>query len=238
MNFQAWTAALSIAIAAAAFTCSMWAKYSDQRQASLRDWQRVVIYSILEEGQSSSFDALQSRYLQKAQQLLSQRIPRKEIQEAALSRILLDLQRDGVVIRMENAEYQVQKKAPIEAWSVELLNEMANERRLKPIILSIIEKENGVYTPDSLVRKLHAEGFDISFEDLDALLYQLRGYTSLKLNREGRLESVLPFDERQSLEERQKLDIPATEPSQKTLTPSLRAEPSPSRRLPRDESSV
>jgi hypothetical protein len=154
------------------------------------------LLSLIEDGSSISFAALKSTYLQKAQQLLSLRIPKDEIQDDALRRILLDLQKDGVVIRLKDLTYQVQFKVPLEAWAMEEMKQALPQRTLKPKILAIIERESGVHTPEGLVRRLHEQGAEVTFEEVDELLYELRGFSGLKLGPAGKLEFVPPYTEK------------------------------------------
>jgi hypothetical protein len=102
MEAQAWIGAASAVIAASAFVFSVLTRRKADGEAELRNWQRVVIYSLIEQASPILFDDLKSRYLQKAQQMLFHRVPKKEIQDASLRRILLDLQKDGVIIRKDD----------------------------------------------------------------------------------------------------------------------------------------
>jgi hypothetical protein len=195
MGLQLWISAVSVIVAASAFVFSIWTKRKADRDVELRNWQRVVIYSLIEETASISFEDLKSKYLQRAQQLLSHKVPKKEIQDDALRRILLDLQKDGVVIRLEDLNYKVQVKVPMEAWALEELKRQQIQRKLKPRVLTIVERESGVHTPETLVRRLHELGVNVSFEDLDDLLFELRGYPTVKKEPDGKLEFVPPYGE-------------------------------------------
>jgi hypothetical protein len=158
----------------------------------------VVIYSLIEQASPLSFDDLKSRYLQRAQQLLSDPIPKKEIQDDSLRRILLDLQKDGLILRRDDLRYQVQLKIPMEASAFEELERMRRERTLKPKLLALIERESGVLTAETLVRRLHDQNITMSFEEVDDLLYELRGGASVKKGTDGKLEFVPPYNERPS----------------------------------------
>src|SRR5262245_28782777 len=170
MNAQAWIAAISAFIAASAFVFSVLTRRKTERDAELRNWQRVVIYSLIEQASPLSFDDLKSRYLQRAQQLLSDPIPKKEIQDDALRRILLDLQKDGLILRKDDLRYQVQLKIPVEASALEELQRMRREKTLKAKLLALIERDSGVYTAETLVRRLHEQEITMSFEEVDGLL--------------------------------------------------------------------
>jgi hypothetical protein len=118
VDTQAWVA-LSAVVAALSFVYSIWIRRKTDRQAELLNWQRVVIYSLIEEAEPISFDDLKSRYLRKAKELLSHKVPAKVIQDDSLKRILLDLQKDGVVMRRTDLSYQIQVKLPMDASTVE-----------------------------------------------------------------------------------------------------------------------
>jgi hypothetical protein len=147
MGVQVWTAVASAVVAVFTFIFSVRMRYRAERESTLRDWQRVVIYSLIEESVALSFDDLKSRYLQKAGQLLTHNVPKKDIQDDALKRILLDLQKDNLVIRHQDRTYQIQYKVAIEAWAMATMRRIEKQQdsdeRLKPKILSIVETASG-----------------------------------------------------------------------------------------------
>jgi hypothetical protein len=117
---EAWVA-LSAVVAALSFVYSVVTRRKVERDTELRNWQRVVIYTLIEEGEPIAFDELKSTYLKRAQELLSHNVPRRVIQDDSLKRILLDLQKDGVVMRRTDLRYQIQVKFPMEPSTVEEL---------------------------------------------------------------------------------------------------------------------
>src|ERR1700742_3891450 len=157
MSIATWIPAISAASAASAFVYSVWVRLKTERDARLRDWQRVVIYTLIQDMSVTSFDDLKVKYLQRAQQLLTVSVPKKEIQDDALRRILLDLQRDNLIYRGDSSTYQIQYKFPVEAWAFDLLKRSEKVRHLKPKVLAIVEQNNGIYTSDALARKLQQE---------------------------------------------------------------------------------
>ena len=99
MTVQASIAAASAVIAATAFVFSLWVRWKGERDAELRNWQRVVIYFLIEESKAArkraSFEDLKSEYL-RSTAVAAMKLPRKEIQDDAFGgRVLLDLQRMG-----------------------------------------------------------------------------------------------------------------------------------------------
>ena len=142
METQDWVA-LSAIVAAASFVFAVLTRRKAERDAELRGWQRVVIYSLLEEQAPLLFEELREKYLKRARELLSRNAPKKVIQDDSLKRVLLDLQKDGVIVRTQNLSYQVQVKLPVDAWALEEFKRMQRARLLKPKLRSMIEGRDG-----------------------------------------------------------------------------------------------
>ena len=104
--------ASSAVVAAASFVYSVVTRRRSERGTELRNWQRVVIYTLIEESSPITFEELKARYLTKAKAMLSRHVPNTVIKEDSLRRILLDLQADGLVIRTADLAYQLQTKLP------------------------------------------------------------------------------------------------------------------------------
>ncbi len=188
MELQAWIAAASLLIATSAFIFSALVRRNIDRNAELRSWQRVVVYSIIEEDGPISFKDIRSKYLQKAQQFLEKSISKIELHDDNLRRILLDIQSEEVIGKKEDGDYTLQYKPIVETWAREFLQDEMLKKKLKPQIIKIVEKEPGVHTVDTLARKLHELNLSVSFENLDIILEDLLPYRSLKKNEEGKFE--------------------------------------------------
>ena len=195
MNFSEWTTTISVLIAACAFILSLYIKYRDERDANIRDWQRVIVYSLVEDSDEVSFKDLKSKYLQRVQQLVFIKLPKDKIQDDALRRILMELQKDSLIVKNERANYQLQMKVPVETWVLEQVRKKYHQDVLKPRILTIIERQSGQYTVEALVRKLQEENLDVSFDEIDEVIFELRGPSNIKKNKEGMLEFVPPYTE-------------------------------------------
>ena len=154
MEMQDWVA-LSAIVAAASFVFAVLSRRKAERDAELRGWQRVVIYSLIEEAAPILFEDLKVRYLKRAQELLSRSAPKKVIQADSLKRVLLDLQKDGVIVRRENLSYQVQVKLPVEPWALEEFKRMQRARILKPKLLAMAEGRGAGPTSIWVRRKTH-----------------------------------------------------------------------------------
>ena len=154
MELQDWVA-LSAIVAAASFVFAVLSRRKAERDAELRGWQRVVIYSLIEEAAPILFEDLKVRYLKRAQELLSRSAPKKVIQDDSLKRVLLDLQKDGVIVRRENLSYQVQVKLPVEPWALEEFKRMQRASLLKPKLLAMAEGRGAGPTSIWVRRKTH-----------------------------------------------------------------------------------
>jgi DNA-binding HxlR family transcriptional regulator len=102
----------SAVVATTSFVYSVVTRRRVERATELRHWQRVVIYTLVEECSPVTFDELKARYLRRAKDMLSRRVPNKVIQDDSLKRILLDLQSEGLVVRRADLAYQLQVKLP------------------------------------------------------------------------------------------------------------------------------
>jgi hypothetical protein len=65
VNAPAWIAAASAAIAAAAFTFSIWNRTIERRATAVRDWQRVALYALIEDEGPVAMKDLKARYLER-----------------------------------------------------------------------------------------------------------------------------------------------------------------------------
>jgi hypothetical protein len=85
-------------------------------------------------------------------------------------------------------------KVPVEAWALEELKRWQLARTLKQKLLAIVERESGVHTSDTLVRRLQEQGINVSFSDVDEVTYEFRG-ASLQMGKNRKLEFVPPWRE-------------------------------------------
>jgi hypothetical protein len=152
-----------------------WAVYeTNKRDASQQteNWKRPVVFSIIREKRSASFQEIKSAYIQTATQ---RGLPREDIQDYELERILLSLQESDVIGRTSLGNY-----IPItvtEELSAGLIkSQQASEKYMaaRSRIISILESESGKYTLDSLRRKLQEEGLDVTFEIMNNLITDLK----------------------------------------------------------------
>jgi hypothetical protein len=76
-----------------------------------------------------------------------------------------------------------------------MLQHSEKVRHLKPKVLAIVEQNNGKYTIDALARKLQELQEKVTFDELDEVISELRGPSSIKRNMDGKLEYIAPFNE-------------------------------------------
>jgi hypothetical protein len=78
-------------------------------------------------------------------------------------------------------------KATIDAYSATELNAILKERRLRPRVLAIMERKAGEVTREGLVRDLCQAGLDVSFDDIDNLLFGLSRHPGITVGPDGSL---------------------------------------------------
>jgi hypothetical protein len=183
---------LTAVTAAAAFALSLRTRLSDRRQLRVRDWQRVVVYTIIEtmslQKRAPTLVEVQTQYLQKAQQLTQFKLRREQLQEGVLRYILMGLQHDGLIELGEGAKYRLSSKAALDAYTATQLAALLRERRLRPRVLEVIAAGRGSVTRDGLAKALrdHLDGC-ADYDELDNLVWELTGRPRVAIDSEGRL---------------------------------------------------
>lgn len=179
-------------VALTALAVSLRGRRGDQRTLQTRDWQRVVVYTIIEtmalNKQSPTLVEVQSHYLQRAQQLTAFKLPREELQEGVLRHILMGLQADGLVELGADTRYRLSSKAALDAFTATELSALLKERRLRPRVLDVIAAGRGTVTRDGLAKALkHDVDVCADFDDLDNIVWELAGRPRVLIDPEGRL---------------------------------------------------
>jgi hypothetical protein len=197
-SIEVWIAAIAATVATMAFLLSLWIRLTTERELQLRKWQRVVVYSIIQDLRRVSFEELKQRYLQSAQQFLTRSVPKAEIQDDALKLALLELQKENAIVRNSDLKYYLATKDELPADVMRSLTSFVEKDRMKMAITRLVEKDSGVYTPDSLTRRLTELGYDVSFSMVDDLVYEMRGLTSgsIKMGKDNKLMFIPPYEER------------------------------------------
>lgn len=152
----------SAIVALLTFLATQWDRFKNNRNEEVRKWQSVLVYSILDKYGELSFDEIKSYYLQSAQQSLSLNIPKKEIQDEALLRILIGLLENRIVFYTVNRTYDLDLARPdnreeMNKTMMELVTKKEELSTLVPEIYDSLEKSTTKFTSDSLYRHLTEE---------------------------------------------------------------------------------
>lgn len=188
-KFTRWTTAISITIAAFAISISLLEMWSKQRKNELSQWQRVVVYQIIEKEQGLKFDDIKSKYIVAAQQFESFDIPKKEIQDGALRSILMGLHKDDLVHIASDRRYRpvLAKWQPKEDIMWKMFEHEMKMKELYPKIrvevVELLNLECGKYNKDQLYRKISGK-YDIEFPIFFDMLNSMRGREVNKLSDE------------------------------------------------------
>jgi hypothetical protein len=180
----------TVLIAGVALLFSLYTTFGNQRIGRIRDWQRVAVHGAIEDligrGEGpASIDRIQAEYLRQAQQLSQWRLPRREIQTHQLKRILLDLQRDGVITRDKDQRYHLQVISALDAYTADSVMSLIRQRDLRLKILRLVDAQTGI-SRESLVRILQEAGYGASFDEIDTVLFELMN-VGVRLNERREL---------------------------------------------------
>ena len=165
------TTEISAAVAALTLLVGVykaWRRFDADR---LRDWQKVVVYNIIEKSfpQPVDFDQIRSRYLETVQAFGEFSIPRKNIRDSALVRVLLDLLESGVVARIGDGRYTIPVAGPS---NQELLDRMRRMNALADAVLTVLSSDSGRYNRDELRNRL-GQQFQFTIGEFEGLLAEM-----------------------------------------------------------------
>lgn len=205
-----WLTAISMLAAAAGLGLALYQHNQKELEKEVAQWQRVLIYKIVSEGNGVSFRDLKLRYVTEATQLQSFKLPAKEIQDDALRFNLLDLQKDRLVILGINGTYRPVVDIPdLQRDLIISLVKTESSRKdayyvQRPKILRLIDKESGRYTTEELYQRVRDEKIDVSEDDFYNLVSSLRFERFVNRDDRGRLWSTHDMEAPESREPPQK----------------------------------
>jgi len=190
----AWIAgALSLVVATATFVFNVVDRTIKEHQDELLKWQRTIVYSIIQDG-AATFDDIKLRYLAAAQQIRDVKVPKKDIQDSALKRILLSLLEGSLISLTADGEYLVNAverpdpaKKQMEALAYKMFMAQQVEKKVISRVYDIVESQPGVYRIDSLYRQLQERNIEIDFDTLNLAVRNLVSRRELVLNKDGKL---------------------------------------------------
>jgi hypothetical protein len=127
-------------------------------------------------------------------------VPKNEIQDDALKLALLDLQKENAIVRTSEGAYRIPYRLEVEESSIKMINKMAIQRELEPVVINIVERESGIHTTDSLTRRLQELGYTATFQVVDAVVAEIRGigHGSIKMTNDRKLLFNPPWEERKA----------------------------------------
>lgn len=164
---------LTLIVAALTFVYTIWERNSRERRRELEDWQRVLIYDLIETG-AIEFDEIRTRYVVAAQQFSGFRIPRKAIQDGALKRLLLSMVEARLISITDADTYAVNRVSQSEdQFKRAAIVEMQKRQGLNTILSTVfqtLDSDSGKFTIDQLYRSARAQEMGLSFEDFDILV--------------------------------------------------------------------
>jgi len=164
---------LTLIVAALTFVYTILERNLRERRRELEDWQRVVIYDLIETG-AIQFDEIRTRYVVAAQQFSGFRIPRKDIQDGALKRLLLSMVEARLVSITDDDTYVVNRVSQSDdQFKRAAIMEMQKRQGLNMLLSNVfqtLDRDSGKFTIDQLYRSARAQEAGFSFEDFDILL--------------------------------------------------------------------
>ena len=143
------------------------------RQRQIQDWQQVVVYRIIEQG-DTYFETIKLQYLAQAQQLSSFDLPVEEIQDDALQLALMTLIKDRLVSKTTEGGFAINaislEENAMRNFAMAQLQQRRGQNALISRFHETLETDSGKYTIDQLYRVFKAEELGYKFEDFDILV--------------------------------------------------------------------
>jgi hypothetical protein len=183
--------ALSLVVATLAFLLSVIDRNSRERSADVLKWQRVVVYQLIESG-NTAFSDIKVHYLAAAQQLTNVRLPKREIQDGALQLILLSLMEARLVSKTDQGTFAVnvvstQENMVRDAALIEF-EKRALVTRAMSQVYDLLDRDSGKYTPDQVFRHLKIAETGLEYADFNVVVIREQiNRNVFALDREQRL---------------------------------------------------
>lgn len=155
--------------------------FSDKREKELREWQKVVIYKILQQNEITPlrFTDILDRYRSAVQAFVAVDLKKNEISEDALRRVLLELACSGIVILEQNDSFLL-KIAKAQTF-LETRLELVNQE-----LIRMIAPNPFVYTLDDFAKEVSSK-IDMPMPLLRDWIKQSISGGGLAIDRNGRL---------------------------------------------------
>ena len=181
---------LTLIVAAITFVYTVLERNARERRQEIQDWQQVVVYGLIEQGHTT-FDAIKTRYVVEAQQFPNGKIPKKDIQDGALKRLLLSMIEARLISVAEDGRYVVNRVSLSENRIREALGNEIIMRNMVNVVLSRVfqslESDSGKYTLDHLYRHVNASEAGVSFEIFDVVVRDQITRAAIVASPDGKL---------------------------------------------------
>ncbi|EGQ8062133.1 hypothetical protein Q9881_004600 [Vibrio parahaemolyticus] len=183
-RFSHWATGLSAIISALVFVFSLYKYWSDSNQEKVSDWQKVAVYEYVLKSKGADFSQIKIGYITEAQQISSFEIPRTQIQDDSLRKVLIELQASKLIFLKNDGKYLptlVFSKPDQHVYMQEMIKILKSQReeielmpKLKVKILDLVSNECGKYTQDALYREVSSK-INVSMPVFFNVLHGMRG---------------------------------------------------------------
>lgn len=175
-----WAGALSALIAAIALAISLAKYWSDTEASKIGKWQEVAVYEYILENPLKTFREIKIGYIVEAQQITSFSLPKEEIQDDSLRKILLKLQADGLIRLRDTLQYEV-VLAVYQPNPQEILDIVKKQQELNDLypmikvkVIDLLKRDCGQLNQEEIYRKV-SESINIEQHIFLDMLHSMRG---------------------------------------------------------------
>lgn len=163
---------------------------SSAQRADVREWQKTVVYEIIGNADPDvgvNFSEIQTFYLNEAQKLIVIDLPKDEIQDISLQRILRELITDESIVKNRQGYFKQQTSTFSTNRNRVLSNK--NKSDLEIEILSIVQTDSCRYDPDTLKHKVENTS-KLSTKQFYLVITTLLASNKIIKNDEGNICSI------------------------------------------------
>lgn len=164
------------------------------RRERTSDWQRSLVYSIVRERPGVTYNDIKDRYLAAAMQFGYEELPREAVQDAALQRVLLSMIESHALGLDERGAYRAEYRSTANDTIMKMFMHDLRQREVftkaRADVLTLLERENGVYTLQSLWVRLRETDPNLDFGVVVNVVNDLRTAQLVHRNAAGLLFST------------------------------------------------
>ena len=173
-DFADLATALTLIVAAVTFILAVIEHRQREREKRTQNWQKVVVYKIIEDG-ASDFDQIKVLYVTAAQQLLHFKLAKEEIQDDALRLALMTLVQEHLISKSSDTggylinAVSTKENELKEAMFAQFHKKMA-ENALISRLYQTLDADSGKFSTEQLYRTFEADKLGYQFADFDMLV--------------------------------------------------------------------